>query len=281
MNNGVRAGNSGVRAGRLWPVHLVLAVGAAAMVAPFFWEFLTSVKSFAESNRVPPTFVPSWHWSNYPRVFDNLPFGDQFVNTVLMTTGRTLAQLGFCALAGYAFARLEFPGRNVIFVGFLSVLMVPSQLFLIPQYQLMQAFGWLNTLQALIVPGMFSAFGTFLLRQFFLSLPGDIEEAARIDGANPLQIFWYVVLPLARPGLLALGLLTVIWSWNDLLWPLVVNTDPETMTLSAGLASLQGEHLTDYPVLMAGSLMATLPVIVLFVVLQRHLIQGIAFTGSK
>lgn len=275
------SGGGAVRAGRLWPVHLVLSIGAAAMVAPFFWEFLTSVKSFGESNRVPPTFVPTWQWSNYARVFDNLPFGEQFVNTVLMTTGRTVAQLLFCALAGYAFARLQFPGRNVIFVGFLSVLMVPSQLFLIPQYQLMQAFGWLNTLQALIVPGMFSAFGTFLLRQFFLSLPGDIEEAARIDGANPLQIFWYVVLPLARPGLLALGLLTVIWSWNDLLWPLVVNTDPETMTLSVGLASLQGEHLTDYPVLMAGSLMATLPVIALFVVLQRHLIQGIAFTGAK
>ena len=169
----------------------------------------------------------------------------------------------------------------MLFLGFLSVLMAPSQLFLIPQYQIMQSLGWLNTLQALIVPGMFSAFGTFLLRQFFLSLPRDIEEAARIDGANPLQIFWHVMLPLARPGLLALGLLTVLWSWNDLLWPLVVNTDPEAMTLSVGLASLQGEHLTDYPVLMAGSLMATLPVIALFVVLQRHLIQGIAFTGSR
>ncbi|MGH3450778.1 MAG: carbohydrate ABC transporter permease [Haloechinothrix sp.] len=269
------------RAGRLWPVHLALSIGAAAMVAPFFWQFLTSVKSFGASNRVPPTFVPSWQWSNYTRVFDHLPFGEQFLNTVLMTTGRTLAQLLFCSLAAYAFARLEFPGRNVLFLGFLSVLMVPSQLFLIPQYQIMQSLGWLNTLQALVVPGMFSAFGTFLLRQFFLSLPRDIEEAARIDGANPLQIFWHVVLPLARPGLLALGLLTVLWSWNDLLWPLVVNTDPETMTLSVGLASLQGEHLTDYPVLMAGSLMATLPVIVLFVVLQRHLIQGIAFTGSK
>lgn len=269
------------RAGRLWPVHLALSIGAAAMVAPFFWQFLTSVKSFGESNRVPPTFAPSWQWSNYARVFDHLPFGEQFGNTVLMTTGRTLAQLLFCSLAAYAFARLEFPGRTVLFLGFLSVLMAPSQLFLIPQYQIMQSLGWLNTLQALIVPGMFSAFGTFLLRQFFLSLPRDIEEAARIDGANPLQIFWHVMLPLARPGLLALGLLTVLWSWNDLLWPLVVNTDPEAMTLSVGLASLQGEHLTDYPVLMAGSLMATLPVIALFVVLQRHLIQGIAFTGSK
>ncbi|MBG6135514.1 carbohydrate ABC transporter permease [Longispora fulva] len=266
---------------RLWPVHLVLAIGAAAMVAPFFWEFLTSVQSFGESTRIPPTFVPSWEWSNYTRVFDSLPFGRQFLNTVLMTAGRTIAQLIFCALAGYAFARLKFPGRGFLFVLFLSVLMVPSQLFLIPQYQIVSELGWLNTLAALIVPGMFSAFGTFLLRQFFLGLPNDIEEAARIDGANPLRIFWHVMLPLARPGLLALGILTVLWSWNDLMWPLVVNTSPESMTLSAGLATLQGEHLTEYPVLMAGSLMATLPVIVIFVVAQKHLIQGIAFTGSK
>jgi multiple sugar transport system permease protein len=276
-----RAVRRTARTGRSWPVHLVLTVGAAAMVAPFAWELLTSLQTFGESTRVPPAFWPSFEWSNYPRVFENTPFGRQFLNTVLMTTGRTLAQLLFCSLAAYAFARLRFAGKNVLFVVFLSVLMVPTQLYIIPQYQIMQSLGWLNTVQALIVPGMFSAFGTFLLRQFFLGLPADVEEAARIDGANPLQTFWYVVLPLAKPGLLALGLLTVLWSWNDLMWPLVVNSDPEKMTLSAGLAALQGEHLTEYPVLMAGSLMATVPVLVLFVVLQRHLIQGIAFTGSK
>ncbi|WP_309111221.1 carbohydrate ABC transporter permease [Saccharothrix sp.] len=267
---------------RTWPVHAVLVVGALVMVAPLVWEFLTSVKSFGESVRVPPTILPgTWDWSNYTKVFHSIPFGEQLLNTVLMTAGRTAGQLLLCSMAAYAFARLAFPGRDVIFMLFLSVLMVPSQLFLIPQYQIMQELGWLNSLQALIVPGVFSAFGTFLLRQFFLSLPKDLEEAAGLDGANPLRIYWHIMLPLARPGLVALGILTVLWSWNDLMWPLVVNNDPEQMTLSAGLATLKGEHFTDYPVLMAGSLLATLPVIVVFIVMQRRVLEGIAFTGSK
>jgi multiple sugar transport system permease protein len=267
---------------RTWPVHVVLVVGAVVMVAPLLWEFLTSVKSFGESVRVPPTILPeAWDWSNYTKVFDSIPFGQQLLNTVLMTAGRTAGQLLLCSMAAYAFARLAFPGRDLIFMLFLSVLMVPSQLFLIPQYQIMQELGWLNSLQALIVPGVFSAFGTFLLRQFFLSLPKDLEEAAGLDGANPVRIYWHIMLPLARPGLVALGILTVLWSWNDLMWPLVVNNDPERMTLSAGLATLKGEHFTDYPVLMAGSLLATLPVIVVFVVMQRRVLEGIAFTGTK
>ena len=267
---------------RLWPVHLVLIFGSLIMVGPFLWEVLTSIKTMAESTQVPPTLLPEvLQWQNYAEVFEQLPFGTMFVNTVLMTIGRTLGQLVFCSLAAYAFARLEFPGRNAIFVAFLAVLMVPPQLFLIPQYQIMAGLGWLNTLQALILPGMFSAFGTFLLRQFFLTLPREMEEAARLDGANPLQVFWHVALPLVRPGLLALTILTVLWSWNDLLWPLVVNTDPLRMPLSAGLASLNGQYDTPFPVLMAGSLMATAPIIVLFLVLQRHFIEGIALTGSK
>ncbi|MEU7527185.1 carbohydrate ABC transporter permease [Saccharothrix sp. NPDC042600] len=267
---------------RTWPVHAVLVAGALVMVAPLVWEFLTSVKSFGESVRVPPTILPeTWDWSNYTKVFHSVPFGEQLLNTVLMTAGRTAGQLLLCSMAAYAFARLAFPGRDAIFMLFLSVLMVPSQLFLIPQYQIMQELGWLNSLQALIVPGVFSAFGTFLLRQFFLSLPKDLEEAAGLDGANPLRIYWHIMLPLARPGLVALGILTVLWSWNDLMWPLVVNNDPEQMTLSAGLATLKGEHFTDYPVLMAGSLLATLPVIVVFIVMQRRVLEGIAFTGSK
>jgi multiple sugar transport system permease protein len=218
---------------------------------------------------------------NYREVFDSLPFSTQFVNTVLMTVARTAAQVVFCSLAGYAFARLVFKGRAVIFGLFLSVMMVPSQMFLIPQYQIMQNLGLLNTVTALALPGMFSAFGTFLMRQFFLQLPVDLEEAARLDGANPWQIYWRIMLPLSAPGMLALGLLVAIWSWNDLLWPLVVNTDPEKMPLSAGLATLRGEHLTNYPILMAGALMASLPLIIAFIVFQRRLIEGIAFTGLK
>jgi multiple sugar transport system permease protein len=261
---------------------VVLAVCGLAMVSPFLWQFVTSLKSLGEATRVPPVFVPAqWRWDNYPRVFVAIPFAAQFLNTVLVTVVRVIGQLLFCSLAAYAFARLEFRGRNLIFALCLSILMVPAQLYVIPQYQIMETLGWLNSLKALIVPGLFSAFGVFLLRQFFLALPRDLEEAARIDGCNPLQVYWYVMLPLVRPGLVALGVLTTIWSWNELLWPLIVNTDPEKMTLSAGLASLQGQRLTDFPVLMAGALMASMPMIVLFAVMQRKFIDSIATTGTK
>jgi len=267
---------------RLALVHAVLAAGAVVMVGPFLWQLVTSFKTLPEAVRVPPTLLPqSWRIGNFSEVFDVVPFDSMLVNSVLLTAGRTAGQLAFCALAGYAFARLEFRGRNVIFMLFLSVLMVPPQLFLLPQYEIMQQLGWLNTIQALIVPGMFSAFGCFLMRQFFLTLPRELEEAARLDGANPWQIFRHIMLPLAKPGLIALAIFTALWSWQDLLWPLIVNTDPSKMPLSAGLATLVGEHNTDYPILMAGSLMAMLPMIALFIVLQRHFIQGIAFTGTK
>ncbi|NED93176.1 carbohydrate ABC transporter permease [Streptomyces sp. SID11233] len=270
------------REGRMWPAHVLLTLGAVITVFPLVWELLTSFKSFGESVQVPPTILPAhWDWSNYGKVFDGIPFGRQFINTVVMALLRTAAQLLLCSMAAYAFARIRFPGRGAIFLAFLAVLMVPGQLFLLPQYQIMQNLGWLDSMQALVVPGMFSAFGTFLLRQFFMGLPEELEEAARLDGANPFTVFWRIALPLARPGLLALGILTFLWSWNDLMWPLIVNTDPAKMPLSAGLASLQGAHLTEYPVLMAGSLLATLPVIVVFVAMQRQFIQGIAFSGMK
>ncbi|WP_439681148.1 carbohydrate ABC transporter permease [Embleya sp. MST-111070] len=262
--------------------HTVLIFMSVLMLGPFLWELVTALKSYAETTRLPPTLLPqAWQWSNFTAVFDALPFGQMFFNTVLMTIGRTAGQLIFSSMAGYAFARMRFRGSGLLFGLFLSVLMVPALLFLIPQYMIIQDLGWLNSLQGLIVPGMFSAFGTFLMRQFFMALPYDVEEAARLDGANPWQVFWHVALPLAKPGLLALGILTAMWSWNDLMFPLVINTDPEKMTLSAGLATLQGEHFTDYSVLMAGSLMATAPMVVAFILLQRHFIQGIASTGSK
>jgi multiple sugar transport system permease protein len=214
-------------------------------------------------------------------VFQSLPFGDQFFNTVAMTVLRTAGQVLFCAAAGYAFARLQFAGRNVIFILFLSVLMIPSQLFLLSQYQIMQDLGLLNSIAALALPGIFSAFGTFLMRQFFMQLPQELDDAARLDGANPFMVFWRVMLPLAKNGMLALGILTAIWSWNDLLWPLVVNNDPEKMPLSAGLATLQGQFLTNYPVLMAGSVLASLPMIALFVIFQKNMLEGIASSGIK
>lgn len=270
-----------VRAGSIG-AHTFLIAAVIALAGPFVWELLTSFKSLSESTSVPPTVLPNqWHAGNYSSVFSGIPFSSMLLNSVLNAVARTGAQLLFCSMAAYAFAWLDFPGRKVLFGLFLSVLLVPSQLLVIPQYQIMENLHLLNTVPALFLPGMFSAFGTFLLRQFFLALPPELAEAARLDGAGPLRIYWTIMLPLARPGLTALGILTLIWSWNDLLWPLIVNNDPGKMTLSAGLASLQGQYLTNYPVLMAGALMATVPVIVVFIVLQRRVIEGIALTGTK
>jgi multiple sugar transport system permease protein len=267
MRRRVRPGSIGA--------HAFLIAAVVALAGPFVWELLTSFKSLTESTRVPPTLLPSgWHGANYRSVFDQIPFGGMLANSAINALARTSGQLLFCSMAAYAFARLEFPGRRILFGVFLSVLLVPSQLLVIPQYQIIENLHLLNTLPALFLPGMFSAFGTFLLRQFFLTLPVELEEAARLDGANPLRIYWSIMLPLARPGLLALGILTLIW-------PLIVNTDTSKMTLSVGLASLQDQVLTDYPVLMAAALLATLPVIVVFVVLQRRVVEGIALTGTK
>lgn len=275
--------HGGRRRGPRHPVaHLVLGLGAVFMVGPFLWQLSTSLQTFAESVSIPPTFVPhSPQWSNLTTVFSALPFGHQLLNTTLMTIARTVGQVLFSSLAGFAFARMRFRGSGVLFAIFLSVTMVPYQVFLLPQYQIMQGLGLLNSLPALFLPGMFSAFGTFLMRQFFRQLPMEIEEAARIDGANILQIYWRIMLPMSAPGMIALGVLVIIWSWNDLLWPLVVNSDPRQMPVSAGLASLQGQYTTNFPVLMAGSLLASLPVIIVFVVFQRHLMTGIAFSGVK
>ncbi len=263
-------------------IHAAIIAGALLMVGPFVWMVLTSLKTFGESTQVPPVLVPSRaEWSNYREAIASLPFLAFYRNTILLTIGRTLGQLAFSSLAAYAFARIAFPGRNVLFILMLSVLMVPAQVFFIPQYLIMRDLGWLNTLQALIVPGMFSAFGTFLLRQFFMTLPKELEEAGKLDGANHLQIFWHIMLPLARPGLIALAIFTILWSWNDLLWPLIVNNSPDKLPLSAGLASLRGQYTTNYPVLMAGAVLATWPMIVVFLLLQRHFIEGIVLTGTK
>ena len=264
-------------------VHVMLALGAVIMVFPFVWQVLTAFKTDAAAVQVPPMFFPDpWDFSNIAGVFGRIPFWSMLMNSLLLTAGRTIGQVVLCTMAGYAFARIPFPGRNALFIVFLSVLMVPSLLFLLPQYEIIQALGWLDTPQGLIIPGLFSAFGVFLMRQFFLSMPAELEEAARLDGANPWQTFWRVMLPLAKPGIIALAVFTAMWSWNDLIWPLVVTSSQEQMTLSVGLALLAGGlHHIDYPVLMAGAFLASLPMLLVFIVLQRQFIQGIAFTGTK
>ena len=263
-------------------IHAILIVGSIAMVVPFIWMILTSLKTYAESIQVPPVIFPKdLQWGNYKEVFVLLPFLKFMFNTFFVTLIKTIGQLFFCSLAAYAFARIQFPYRNVLFLLALSVLMVPGQVFLLPQYMIMVKLGWLNTLQAIIVPGLFSAFGTFLLRQFFMGLPKELEEAAILDGCNHFQIYWRIMLPLAKPGLIALGIFTTLWSWNELMWPMIVNSSPDAMTLSVGLSSLQGQFLTNYPILMAGSFLAILPMLVLFMILQKQFIEGIAITGGK
>jgi len=262
--------------------HLVLVLGAVLMAFPFVWQLLTALKSQAEAMTVPVRLLPQeWLWENVARVFEVLPFAEQLGVSTVVAIARTIGQLALCSLAAYAFARLEFRGRELIFALFLSVLMVPSQLLILPQYQIIVSLGLLNTVVALILPGLFSAFGTFLLRQFFLGLPREMEEAALLDGASRWRIYWNIMLPLVKPALAALAVITLMNSWNDLLWPLVVNTDPSVMPISAGLTTLQGQFSTDYPVLMAGSLLASLPMLVVFILLQRQFVQGIALSGSK
>ncbi|WP_116951041.1 carbohydrate ABC transporter permease [Jiangella endophytica] len=262
--------------------HVVLMAGALLMVSPFLWQFLTSLKTLGESTRIPLTVLPEApRWENYSAFFDVVPVGSMAVNSVLALALRVAGQLLVASLAAYVFARLRFRFRGPLLAGFLVVLMVPPQLFVIPQYEVIRTMGWLNSVQALALPGMFSAFGVFVLYQFMRTLPPELDEAARMDGANPWQIYLRIILPLCRPALAALTILTSLFSWNDLLWPLIVNTVPDRMTLPVGLATLQGAQGTDYPVLMAGSLLTILPMVLVFVLLQKQFIRGIAMSGLK
>lgn len=204
-----------------------------------------------------------------------------YLNTAVTATVIVVVQLILCSMAAYAFGRIKFPGRNIIFGTLLAVLMVPSSFFILPQYLMIQKMGLLNTIPALFIPGLFSAFGTFLMRQFFMALPNELEDAARIDGCNHFMIFSRIMFPLVKPGLVALAILTLRSAWNDLMWPMIVNTSPEKMTLSAGLSYLQGQYATDYPVMMAGAVLAVLPLLILFALFQKQFIEGIALQGIK
>lgn len=276
-----RSRSTSTQHGRHWLVHVMLILGGITMVFPFLWQIILSLSTQAEAQSATPTLPSKLQWSTYGDVFQQLPFMHQFWVSVLITVIRTGGQLLLCSMAGYAFARMPFRGRGIILACILSILMVPSQAFLLPQYQIVQNLGWLNSVQGIVAPGLFSAFGTFLMRQFFLAVPNELEEAARLDGCNPFQIFWKVMMPLMQPALAALGIITILWSWNDLLWPLVVATDQNHMPLSVGLASLQGNHTTNIPLVMAASLLAMAPILVMFLVMQRRVIDGIATTGIK
>lgn len=263
-------------------IHIILILGAIVMVLPFIWMILTSFKTLAESTQMPPQILPdSIVWDNYTNVLNILPFDKFYINTFIMLFFRVIGSVLFSAMAAYAFARLNFPGKNFLFMLVLMQMMIPSQIFIIPQYLFVQKLGLLNTATALVIPGIVSAFGTFLLRQFFMGIPTELEEAAKLDGCNIGTTFFRIMLPLARSGLIALAIFTALFAFKDLMWPLIVNMSIDKMTLSAGLASLQGQFSTNYPQLMAGSLMAIWPMLLIFVIFQRKFIEGIATSGGK
>lgn len=260
-------------------VYLVLVVMAWCALFPLLWALSSSLKK--QGNISDTSIVPADPaWSNYLDVFDLMPFGRMFFNTVLYAGCVTAGQVFFCSLAGYAFARLPFKGRNVVFLAYLATLMVPATVTVIPQFILMRTFGWVDSPLAMIVPGLFgSAFGTYLMRQFFLTLPVELEEAAILDGCSVWQTYWRVLLPHARPAVMVLAVLTWVTVWNDFLWPLVMIQRDEISTLTLGLVRLQGQYETNWPVLMATSILMVAPMLVIYAFAQKSFVRGIAMSG--
>ncbi|MFV0343074.1 MAG: carbohydrate ABC transporter permease [Anaerocolumna sp.] len=263
-------------------VHIVLLAGCIVMLFPFVWMLLTALKSYTEATRLPPTIFPEMiNLSNLPKALNALPFKDMYFNTFSMMFFRILFALVFSSLAGYAFAKLEFPLKKFLFSIVLVQLMLPTQIFILPQYNMVAKLGWLNSIPALVFPGLVSAFGVFFLRQFYMSLPNELCEAAYLDGCNQGKIFIKIMLPLTKTPLMALSIFTAIFAWSDLMWPLIVNMSIDKMTLAAGIASIKGQFFTDYPVLMSASFVAMIPMLVLYLVFQKQFVEGIAMTGTK
>ena len=264
-------------------IHLILILVSLTMLVPFFWMILTSFKSITEATSVNPfvIFPKKWRTDAFRTVFQNMNFLLLYRNTLLLIFFRVLCAVVTATLAGYAFARLHFPGRDFAFSLVLFQMMVPNQVFLIPQYLMVSKIGMLNSIFALVFPGMVTAFGSFLLRQGFMSLPNDLEEAARLDGCNIGQCFLFVMMPLMRSSMVALGIFTALFAYKDLMWPLIVNTDKDMLVLSSALAKMQGQYVVKFPELMAASLIACLPMIILYIFFQRQFIEGIATSGGK
>lgn len=260
--------------------YTALAILAGACVIPFVWMVLTGLKPDSEVMTNPPTWIPSVvKWSNFGRAFSAFPFARFLANTLWVAVAATGLQLVTSTLAAYAFARLRFPGRNVLFLLYLGTLMIPQQVTIVPLFLLMRDLGWVNTFNALILPGAFNAFGVFLLRQFFLTIPHELEEAALMDGAVRLRILWQIIVPLSGPALATLAVFTFVREWNAFLWPLIVTSSPEMRVVSVGLTLFMGQYGTDWNLLMAAATVTVLPTIAVFVLAQRYFVQGIALSG--
>lgn len=263
-------------------VHIILALGAITMIAPFIWMVSTSLKSLNEVFVFPPTlFGESLRWNNYLQISERFPFSIFFLNSLKIAILVTAGQLFTCSLGGYSFARLKFPGRDIIFLLYLATLMIPYFVIVIPIFIMMRSFGWVDTHYALIVPGLFSAFGTFLMKQFFLTIPRELEDAAKMDGCTPFGIYRRIFLPLSKPALAALGIFTFMWSWNDFLAPLIFLNTITKRTIPLGLAVMQGLYSTDWPSLMAASVLSVMPIIIVFLCAQEFFVKGITLSGLK
>lgn len=264
-------------------VYVILSVGAVIMVVPFIWTILSSLKTMGQTFSVPPTIWPDpVIWENYPESLQALPFGRAYFNSLYIAVVVVVIQLLTASMAGYAFAKLKFQGHSILFILFLATMMVPSQVTMIPLFIIMKNLGLLGTHMSLILPAaLFNAFGVFLMRQFIASLPGDLEEAATIDGASVPQIFFRVILPLVKPSLAAFGIFVFLGQWNNFLYPLIFLNKTETFTVPLMLNFFKGTYATDYPLLMAGTVISIVPVLIVYLFFQKQIIQGIAITGMK
>lgn len=261
---------------------LPLMALSALILFPLLWMVLTAFKTRPESLRRPPSVLPdAWRLDNFRAVFETIPFATQMVNTLVVTSTTVVLAVVIAAMAAYALEVVRLPGRNIILIALLTVTMVPAQIFLLPQYQIFVQLKLTDSIPALIIPNIFSALGAFLLAQSFRSFPRDLVEAALIDGAGYVRIFGQIVLPNMKGPITALAVMVMLSSWDDLLWPLIVNRSPEKLTLAPGLAQLQGSYVSNVPLLLAAGVMAMLPMIALFLVMQRKFTQSFTHSGMK
>ena len=270
---------------RVWPVagrilaYLVVSLGALIMIVPFLWMASTAFRG-GSAFQYPPTWIPDpFSLDNFREVWTIVPFGRYLFNSLFVAVCITIGEVLTSSLAAYAFARLRFPGRDAIFLMYLATLMIPGQVTIIPNFILMRYLGWINTYEGLIIPTAFTAFGTFLLRQYFLSIPRELEEAARVDGASYFQVWSRIIMPLASPAIATLAVFSFMGAWNSFLWPFIMVSTSEMRTLTVALRSFQTDYGTEWGLMMAGSLIAMLPMVVIFLAAQRYFVRGIATTG--
>lgn len=261
-------------------IYLLLIAGLAVVLVPFLWMLSTSLKNMTEAMTNKVNFIPkNVVWRNYIDVWNVIPIGKFFLNSFVVSLTVTILQIFVCSMAAYAFSRLNWPGRDQVFVLYLAAMMIPGQVILIPDFLIIRFLGAINQLWGVILPQIFSVFGVFLLRQFFLTIPASLEEAAVIDGCNHFKIYSSIILPLAKPGLAALSVFSFMFSWNNFLWPLVVLNDESKFTVPLGILTFQGQFATNWPLMMSAACLAMLPILIIYAFAQKYFIEGIALTG--